>query len=362
MKRLRIIVVLLISIMLLFANFSSGKAQDNSEWVFTHWNTDKDKVLKLAKEQDRYIFLFVGLHNCSSCGRVSSIFANTENRLDAFIDENYIPWAYKLINTNMASIPNDTVKKFIYEILDKGATTLPFLFVINPDFPDSYIKWLAGNDLPTGPSAVTLLQELLTVDLLTGSALTWQKDKDKVIGLAKEQKKYILKLTGKGTSPNCQKTMKQLENEPLKQIIEDNYILWFNSDVSSEEPPRPLIGIPPGNLNLPYITIIDPGNPGNALWRAYGYQEVTELKDILQSYIVSNEIITPINHVTVLGHVIHISNQTKNEEIQVFTLTGQQIAYLRKSDYTAQIDASSFPEGVLIVCSSTGWSKKIIIR
>ena len=356
MKRFRRLAVIIFSFFVLFTNVFFNKAQNNSEWVFDHWNNDKDNVFKLANEQDKYIFLFVGLQNCSSCERISSIFANPENRLSAFIDDTYIPWVYKLINTNIASIPDDTIKKFINEILNIGATTLPFLFIINPEFPDCYVKWLAGNDIPVGPSSITILQELITVDLLTDSDQTWHKDKDKdkVFSLAKEQNKNIFKLIGKGTSPNSQKVMQQLTGEPLKELLDKNYILWYSADVSE---------VPAYNTPiLPYITIIDTDNPDNPLDETFGYQEVTVLEEIIKSHIVSNEIIASDHIVIVSGNVLHIANRTVNEQIQVFTLTGQQIATIRKNDYTVQIDASNFPKGVLIVHSSKGWTQKIIVH
>jgi trans-2-enoyl-CoA reductase len=58
--------------------------------------------------------------------------------------------------------------------------------------------------------------------------------------------------------------------------------------------------------------------------------------------------------------MLQISNQTNDEQISVYTLAGKQIASVRKKETTIQIDASSFPKGVLIVGSSAGWNSKII--
>jgi len=356
MDRLRSIVVSLVSISLLFSNVFFSKAQDNSEWVFDNWSRDKDEVFKLAKEQDRYVFLFFGLQNCSNCRAISEIFANPENRLSAIVEDDYVPWAYKA--NDIASIQDDTIKKHVNEIIASKGTELrlPFLFVIDPYFSDTYERLLVGSDLPLGPSRITELQKFITVDLLTNSALTWYKDKDKVLSLAKEQNKYIFKLVGKGTSPNSQRVIEYLNEESLKKIIEDNFILWASSDISEVPIHYSLLTQP----NLPYITIIDPDKPDYILDMAWGNMAIETLKEILKSYIVSNEIITSNNQVFIRGDVLQISNQNNNEEIQVFTLTGQQIASVRKNDYSIQIDASYFPKGMFIVHSSVGWSKKIV--
>ena len=358
MARLRSIIVLLVTVSLLFSNVFFSKAQDNSEWVYNNWNRNKDSVFKLAKEQDRYVFLFFGLQDCSNCRTISEIFANPENRLSDIVEDDYVPWAYKA--NDIASIQDDTIKKHVNEIVASRGRELrlPFLFVIDPDFSDSYERLLVGSDLSLGPSRITDLQKFLTVDLLTNSALTWYKDKDKVLSLAKEQNKYILKLVGKGTSPICQKVMKQLGEEPLKQKIEDNFILWYSSDMA--ETHVNYVTAEPIIYPIPFISIIDPDVPDKILDVACGDGAIEMLEEILKSYIVSNEMITSINHVTAQGNVLQISNQIHNEEIQVFTLTGQQITRFRKNDYSIQIDASYFPKGMFIVHSSAGWSKKIV--
>ena len=87
MKRFKNFTVIILSFLVLFVIVFFCEAQNNSEWVFDHWNNDKDNVFKLAKEQDRYVFLYIGLQGCPSCERVSSVFANPENRLSVMIDD-----------------------------------------------------------------------------------------------------------------------------------------------------------------------------------------------------------------------------------------------------------------------------------
>jgi len=363
MNRFKGFTVIIFSFFVLFSNVFFSEAQNNSEWVFDRWSRDKDEVFKLAKEQDRYVFLFFGLQNCTSCRAISEIFANQENRLSAIVEDDYVPWAYKAIN--IANIQDDTIKKNVNEVLGKGASMLPFLFVIDPDFSDSYERWLAGSDLPLGPSRITELQKFITIDLLTNSALTWYKDKDKVLSLAREQNKYIFKLIGKGTSPNSQKVIELLNKSLLKDMLEKNYILWYSSDVSElNNVIKTNSGSEETAKTLPYIAIINPENPDKNLVLTFGYQDVEALEQILKTYSVSSHQIIASNNnkVTVWENVLEISNQINNEQIHVFSLAGQQVASVRKNDYTVKIDAGDFPKGVLIVYSSSGWSTKIMVQ
>jgi len=241
---------------------------------------------------------------------------------------------------------------------------LPWLFIINPDREGENI---ASSYRPTPeyrPDEETM-RNFLAVDLLESNNLDWYVAEHKVFELAREQNKYIFKFHGNGTSPNSQRMITLLQNEPLKQILEKNYILWYVDEgdcgcdiiltaaveLKSEEDDNNL---------LPYISIIDPKFPESLLVELWGVQDVETLEEILKKYTVSNEKIHTDNQVYTLGDVLFISNHTSNEQIRVYSLTGQSVAVVSKNDYTISIDTSNFPKGVLVVCSSNGWNKKII--
>ena len=327
------------------------------------YEEEKEVIFEMAKEQDKFVLLFVGNHDCPLCQISFGYFNDPAGKLRKIIDDNYITWFVSYYTPGTPQKENlEPIMPYIadYEIHKEAGekTNFPILAIINPNDPDEDFTFYWGS----GARTTKELYDFISAppDLFAGQKLTWYENKNEVLKLAKEQNKKILKLVGKPTSPNSKTAMQQLNEEPLKQIIEDNFILWFSSNVS--EVNIMTFAAEPNLRTLPYITILDPKAPDNILDVAWGDSAIEALREILKSYTVSTDIVNSINHVTVLGNVIHLTNQTENEEIQVFTITGRQVAYLRKNDYTAQIDASSFPEGVLIVCSSTGWSKKIIIR
>ena len=364
MNNLSCIRVLLISIFLCSGAFFS-KAQDYTEWVYNNWNRDKEKVFELAKEQDRYIFLFAGLQGCPYCGRTSTNFGKPDNPLRPIIDADYTPWAYKSTTNYIQAFEDEYVKQFVIDVIGKGASKFPFLFVINPDYPDKYVKWLAGESLPDSPNSVERLKDLLTVDLLASSTLTWYKNKDQVFKLAKEQNKYIFKLVGKGTSPNSQKLIKQLNLSSLKEILGNNYILWYSSDVSEANfEIEPLAGENEEIIKtLPYIALIYPEEPDYLLEQLWGDQDDDiALEGMLKKYTVSNEKILKNNKVSFSGNELLISNQTNNERIRVYSLSGQNITTFDKNDFSIRIDASDFPKGVLVINSSAGWSAKVLLQ
>jgi len=357
MNNLKSLAVLAISAFLLFSNAFPGKAAD----VVFH-ELDKEEILKMAKEQDKFVFLFVGNHSCSMCNAAIRNF-NEDFFLNKTINENYITWfvSYYIPGT---SIKPDLshVQPYIADYdsckKEKMPTNFPIMALINPDDPDEDFTFYWGVGIRT-------LQELTDFfsappDLFAGQELVWYHDEGEAFALAEEQGKYVLKFVGTPTSPNSKMAMKQLTTEPLKQLLKDHFILLYSSDVS--EVPIRTFAVDP--TTLPYITIINPEDPDGILEAVWGdiAVDVDMLEDILKSYAVSNESIASVNNVTVSGNILHISNQTNNEQIQVFTLTGQRVANIRKNDYAVRIDASNYPKGVLVVYSSSGWSSKIVIQ
>ena len=377
MKKMKRLTVITISSLILLSNTIFSFAED------LVWNEgDKEEIFNMAKAQDRFVLLFVGNtgYYCAHCRASFEIFNDPSGPHRKIIDDNYYTWfepyyvlppavdldgRYVWTKRDLSS-----VELYIadYEAAKKsGVSTLfPIICVINPDDPDEDFTFYWTPESKRDKDEV-IIQEFLEAitppDMLAGQELEWYEDKSEVINLAKEQGRNIFKFVGKSTSPNSKKVMKQLASEPLMQLLEESYVLWFSSDVS--EVHINTLMSDQDLITLPYITVIDPENPDVILDVVWGKMatDVEILEDILQTHsTVSNEIITSDNMITVLGNVLQISNQTNDEQIQVFTLTGQRIANIRKNGYSIQIDASNFPKGALIVCSSTGWSSKFIIQ
>ena len=319
------------------------------------WNEgSKATIYNLAKEQDRFVLMFGGSPGCLYC-RNSLINFNTEGDHKIIIEEDYFTWYNDLDKWQNREDIRAWMNEFdAANIAADNGFNRPILAVINPDDPDNDYKlyWNSGNR-----TVSELLNLINSPNLLSGQTLVWNESRDEVFELAKEQGKKILKLVGKATSPNSKKVMKQLTEEPLKQMLEDNFILWLCSDIT-ELPLTTYAPTPPNTL--PYISIINPDEPDDNLNETYGYQDVVALEEMLLPYAVSNEIVASDNKVFFSGNILQIANRFNNEQIQIYTLTGQRIASIRKNDYSVKINASHFPKGALIVYSSSGWSTKII--
>ena len=324
------------------------------------WVTIKTIAFNSALEQDKYIILFVGMTGCRNCNETSDCMIDPELPFKQILDDNFIVW-YSDENN-----PQRKAENLVYsQEIRNEALSFPFLFIINPSDPEISIAsmWVDGR-WGKGTVFTNHLLSFLTTDLISGSSLKWYKNEDEVFQLAQQQSKFIFKLVGRGTSNECKAVLKQLEASPLNKILQDNYILWYseyNSSVLAEA--KPLSGeaddLP---AKVPYISIIYPGAPDQIVDAVWGYQDVGTLEDFLKSHTVSNETVDSGNKVTVLENVIQISNQVKNEQIRIFSLTGQQVASIRKNESTVTIDTSHFPKGVVIVSGSSGWNRKLLIN
>ena len=331
------------------------------------WVQIKTIAFKNALDEDKYILLFVGMTGCLNCNNTTDSLTNPALPLKQILDDNYIVW-WSDDNNPLRRAENEVYSAAIKAEGNAHPNTVafPLIFIINPAEPDISINslWSSARWNIRGYRGVDSLKNFLTIDLTAGSSLKWYKNEDEVFQLAQQQRKFIFKLDGRGTSEACKKVLKQLEINPLSKLLQDNYILWYSEYNSSA-----LTGVEPlqgedDNLPViaPYISIIYPGAPDQIVDAIWGYQDVETLEDFLKSNTVSNEFVASANKVTVTGNYIQISNRIRNEQIRVFTLTGQQIASIGKNDYTVTIDASNFPEGVLIVSGSSGWSSKILVR
>lgn len=75
---------------------------------------------------------------------------------------------------------------------------------------------------------------------------------------------------------------------------------------------------------------------------------------------VSNELLEDSNTaVYITGNTIYIQT-TQTEQIAIYTINGSKLYEATVQSGTATIDASTFPQGVLIVKGSSGWVKKVV--
>ena len=388
MNHLRSIILLVFSISTLCFNTTLSAAEDLmsdvnddnkvavqpraevDEGTIIKWHYDKDEVFKLAKEQDKFIFMFMGRAGCHNC-------QSTVNQLsrDAplkIVENEYIMW---YCNTPRGVKEVEEAKIYVDEMYTTMTPSeMPLFFIIDPN--DS-IKPLKYNY--SVKSANYFATIFLPFDLPLKQGLRWYEDISVLFELAKTQKKLIFKFVGTGTSSNTKEVLKLLESNPLAKILSDNYILWYkrhndlvvttSSDVFTQdvpdtedneasdetETPEEVI------KTAPYIYIIDPEKPNENIATIWGLQDVETIKELLEDPYVSNENIDfSDNKVMLNNNTLYISNSTDNETISVYSIVGQKIDVIQKNEPSISVNAASLPKGVLIIHSSKGWSAKVV--
>ena len=199
--------------------------------------------------------------------------------------------------------------------------------------------------------------------------LIWRENRDEIFKMAMEQNKYVFLLVGNDDCGNCKAVRGHLDDNtaPLKQIIKDNYILWYSRrDVAKD---RAEVKIYTNRydeqaqittMTLPFLYIIDPNTPEEYVVSSWGYKSVEALKTMLSVHLTPNEIVDVLkNKVVISGNVLHVSNDILDEHIRIYTVTGHCLSSVYKKEYGAVIDVSSLPKGIVIIRSSKGWSAKL---
>ena len=377
-------------------------------YIQQYWQREKAEVFRLANEQDKYILLLSGRHGCLNCRTVTERLATDESLLK-LVTEEYILWHSNYDSTARRR----EIAEYINQPYENGAVQqIPLMHIINPKNPGVSIwgHW--------GSMSVASLKRALNFELsLSESGLEWHTDKDIVVRLAKEQNKNIFKFVGRATSNNSKDVLNLLSEEPLRQTLSENFILWYSryddqtlegpepedpepNDPEPEDPENdpedpendpedtgndpedtendpedtengpedntePENNIPKNTTKAPpYIYIINPDNPNTYIVAENGLKDINTINQLLNDVIVSNDYIDlqDDNNVILNNNKLYISNKINNELIRVYSTTGQLLYSVNKKESAITIDASSFPNGVLIINSSDGWSTKAIKR
>jgi hypothetical protein len=202
----------------------------------------------------------------------------------------------------------------------------------------------------------------------------WSHDKEEVFEMAKEQGKHVLLFVGHDQCPVCQYTsgIFLAEKGPLASYLRDHYVGLYCLIANEENRAAVMdyiseyweIRTNGGSVQIPWLYVIDPNKPGQSIRSTYDRQTEAELLQFITLDLpnFNDPIALGEKYVTVLGHILQITNQTINEQIQIFTLTGQRVFSIRKTDFTVNIDVSKFPKGILIIQSTSGWSSKVFIK
>jgi hypothetical protein len=196
---------------------------------------------------------------------------------------------------------------------------------------------------------------------------TWYLDKQTAIDSALSQDKQMFVCYGRETCGYTTNVRKLLGTENIKQLVDDNYVLWFvDGDIFN------LFGIETGEyfynalkneslIYLPVICLVNKYNIHYSYGVSTGPKDSNELISLLSQYVANDKVtaITSDIKVYVSEKELVVNGGNANEAVSVYSITGSLVDKFKKNGYIAR-DASSYPSGILIVSGSSGWTKKVI--
>lgn len=320
------------------------------------WNGNKTEVFRSATQNRRHILLLVGDSTNANCKEVMHNLS--DQVMQRTLNSNYVLWYSYYDDAEKQA----EVKAYTEAFDNTEGTAYPFLYIINPEKPDEVVasKW--------GKQSVEELRLLTSYSLTPKDGLKWYDDQEKAFSLAKEQNKYLFLLVGRSSCGNCKNVISNLNNEskPLKEIIEDNYVLWYSlrdDPAIREEVASYTAKYDQFAESLPFLYIIDPEKPNAIVDSVWGGQTTESLNELLSVYLVANENIESTKiKISHSGSVLRLSNEIENEHISIYTATGQLVYSTYKREREIAFSTFVFPRGILIIRSSKGWSSKIMNR
>lgn len=192
----------------------------------------------------------------------------------------------------------------------------------------------------------------------------WYEDREEALAIAKEQNKYVFLLYGRNSCSNCNAAKKFINRSPIKDIVQDNFILWFcNIDIAEKKSQaQGYRAYFDGGVTLPLLCVIDPLDPMPALSYSTDYQSDEEIQAILKSNMpTANEKIALLsNNISISDNMLTISNDNFDETISIYTISGQLIDSFNKKENIINRSTYSYPKGLLLINSSSGWNIKIM--
>ena len=111
------------------------------------------------------------------------------------------------------------------------------------------------------------------------------------------------------------------------------------------------------------LCVIDPSDPTKAYGIRTGAYDIDDLTAMLEQY-VSNDYISDTEKVFVYvsGNNLVIQGDFKEEVIYVYSVTGTLVDQFIKDDNNFYRSLSAYPKGILMINSSSGWTRKIIFK
>lgn len=197
--------------------------------------------------------------------------------------------------------------------------------------------------------------------------MTWYLDKKEAFDSASVQRKQVVLFWGSNTCGVCDRVKKNLATESVKSILDEYYILWF-CDATTYGKNSPEVSDYLSDLtSIPYpaICVIDTFDITIGYGLTTGEQSATKLKTMLSGYVDNEQIITGDDesiNVYVSGSSLVIKTEISKEIVSIFTLNGSLVGRFYKTEYDMACDLSGYSKGIFLVNSSSGWTRKIVIR
>ena len=236
------------------------------------WQTSKDTAFSIAISQNKKVLLLAGRDACGNCNYMkNTVFESAEPPIKELIEQNFILWFSDVDNSNEWYLYADGL----------GGFTLPLICIIDPNSDNIY------EDRTTG---IQYSEEFYSRLLQCTTDLIWYNSEATAFSAAISQNKKILLFVGRESSHNCnymKGTVFESAEPPIKELIEQNFILWF-SDVDDSIEWYPYAdGL--GNFYLPLLCVIDPSNDNIYEDRTTGIQYSQEFYDRLLPYTSDSE-------------------------------------------------------------------------
>jgi thioredoxin-related protein len=214
----------------------------------------------------------------------------------------------------------------------------------------------------------------------------WYLDKQVAIDAAILQNKQILICYGSTTCTYTNDTRRLLGTGQFKKLIDENYILWYADKAKvgklSDQDLNEYFYTAMHTAMMDFfnatgetrLTFNNPAlcitNKWSGFHKSYGVcfrPENEQVLKILAEFFdpVANDKVIPITSdakVYFSGKGLVVNSKNANETISIYSMVGSLVDKFQKTEQSVIRDASSYPSGIFIVTSSSGWTKKIINR
>jgi thioredoxin-related protein len=201
----------------------------------------------------------------------------------------------------------------------------------------------------------------------------WYLDKQTVIDSALSQQKQIFICYGRETCGYTTNVRRLLGTGQLKKLVDSAYVLWYVETLFGDDTKEYFYEYFREGLNtedtlriaLPVICIVSQYDIHKSYNVSTGPKDERELINILDNDHVINEKITNVKtdaKVFFSGSRLVVNSAKVNETISVYSIVGSLVDKFKKTDQYVARDALSYPLGIFIVSSSSGWAKKVVKR